>query len=139
MRLSNKSSSCKTQEVPESPGFWGHASDVAKLEHKKDRRQRKIEDDSAECSAEVATDDADITSTTCDDVDEISTLWNIVDVFADEMHPAIVLQRDKERDVIVRKQSRKKHVRSLWVWRTQRVRTTWLLLDHGALRVLEKE
>ena len=90
-------------------------------------------------------DDADITSTTCDDVDEQFDSddenwdhnWNAVDVFADEVHPASVPYKDKESDVIVSEQARKIQVRRLWVWRTRRVRTAWLLLDHGALRVLE--
>ena len=50
--------------------------EVAKLEHPKNKRQRKIEKQSVEFSAEVADmwsttmDDMDITSTTCDGVDE---------------------------------------------------------------------
>ena len=50
--------------------------EVAKLEHPKNMRQSKIEKESVEFSAEVADmwsatmDDMDITSTTCDDVDE---------------------------------------------------------------------
>ena len=49
---------------------------MAKLEHPKNKRQSKIEKESVEFSAEVADmwsatmDDMDITSTTCDDVDE---------------------------------------------------------------------
>ena len=71
--------------------------EVAKLEHPKNERQSKIEKESVEFSAEVADmcsatmDDMDITSSTCDDVDEKFDIddenwdhhWNTVDVVAD--------------------------------------------------------
>ena len=84
-------------------------------------------------SAEVADvwgatmDDMDITSTTCDEVDENFDIddenwdhyWNTVDVVADEILPAIVSERD-----VAGEQTRKK--------------TTWLMLDRVMLRVLEE-
>ena len=74
-------------------------------------------------------DDMDITSTTSDDVDEDfdnddeNWDWNTEDVVADEILPAIVLERDKECDVTAGEQTRKK--------------TTWLMLGRVMLRVLE--
>ena len=77
-------------------------------------------------------DDMDITSTTCDAVDEKFDIddenwdhhWNTVDAVADEVLPAIVPERDKECDVTASEQTRKK--------------TTWLMLDRVMLRVLEE-
>ena len=77
-------------------------------------------------------DDMDITSTTCDAVDEHFDIddenwdhhWNTVDAVADEVLPAIVSERDKECDVTASEQTRKK--------------TTWLMLDRLMLRVLEE-
>ena len=68
-------------------------------------------------------DDMDITSTTCDDVDDKFDIddenwdyyWNTVDV---------VLERDKGCDVTAGEQTRKK--------------TTWLMLGRVMLRVLEE-
>ena len=108
------------------------SGEVAKLEH------LKIGKESVEFSAEVADmwsatmDDMDITSTTCDDVDENFDIgdenwdhyWNTVDEIADEILPAIVPERDKECDVTAGEQTRKK--------------TTWLMLDRVMLRVLEE-
>ena len=96
--------------------------EVAKLEHPKNKRRSTIEKGSVEFSAEVADmwsatmDDMDITSTTCDDVDENFDIddehwnqnWNNVDVVADETLPAILPERDKECDVTAREQARKK-------------------------------
>ena len=73
-------------------------------------------------------DDKDITSTTCDDFDEKLDIgdenwdhyWNTVDVVADDILPAIVLDRDKECDVTAGEQTRKK--------------TTSLMLDRVMLR-----
>ena len=56
----------------------------------------------------------DITSTTCDDVDENFDIddenwdnyWNTVDVVTDEILAAIVPERDKECDVTAGKQTR---------------------------------
>ena len=107
---------------------------MSKLEHPK----KKIGKESVEFSAEVADiwsatmDDMDITSTTCDDVDEKFDIddenwdhyWNTVDVVADEILPAIVLEREKECDVTAGEQTRKK--------------TTWLKLDRVMLRVLKE-
>ena len=112
--------------------------EVSKLEHPKNKRQSNIEKESVEFCAEVADmwsasmDDMANTSTTCDDVDENFDIddenwdhnWNIVDVVADEIRPAIVPERDEEIDATTREQARKK--------------TTWLLLDRGTLRVLEE-
>ena len=77
-------------------------------------------------------DDMDITSTTCDDVDEKFDIndetwdhhWNTVDVVADETLPAIVPDRDKECDMTAGEEIRKK--------------TTWLMLGRVLLRVLEE-
>ena len=60
----------------------------------------------------------DITSTTCDDVDEKFDIddenwdhyWNTVDVVADEILPVIVPERDKECDVTASEQTRKKTI-----------------------------
>ena len=112
--------------------------EVAKLEHPKKKRQSKIVKESVEFSAEVADvwsatmDDMDITSTTCDVVDEKFDIddenwdhcWNTVDVAAGNMLPAIVPERDKECDVTAGEQTRKK--------------TTWLMLGRVVLRVLEE-
>ena len=98
----------------------------------------KIGKESVEFSAEVADmwsatmDDMNITSTTCDDVDENFDIddenwdhhWNTVNVVADEILPAIVPERDKECDVTASEQTRKK--------------TTWLMLARDMLRVLEE-
>ena len=127
-----------TQERYQKIGSSGGTSggEVAKLEHPKNKRQSKIEKESVEFSAEVAdmwsaTMD-DMASTTCDDVDENFDVddenwdhyWNTVDVFADEILPAIVPDRDKECDVTASDQTRKK--------------TTRLKLDRVMLRVLEE-
>ena len=107
---------------------------MSKLEHPK----KKIGKESVEFSAEVADmwsatmDDMDITSTTCDDVDEEFDIddenwdhyWNTVDVVADEILTAIVLEREKVCDVTAGEQTRKK--------------TTWLKLDRVMLRVLDE-
>ena len=75
--------------------------------------------ESVEFSAEVADmwsatmDDMDITSTTCDAVDENFDIddenwdhqWNTVDAAADEILPAIVPERDKECDVTAGEQT----------------------------------
>ena len=112
--------------------------EVAKLEHPKNKRQSEFEEESVEFSTEVADmwsatmDDMDITSTTCDDVDEKFDIddknwdhyWNTVDVVADEILPAIVPGRDKECDVTASEQTRKK--------------TTWLMLGRVMLGVLEE-
>ena len=111
---------------------------MAKLEHPKNKRQSTIEKGSVEFSAEVADewsatmDDMDITSTTCDDVDENFDIddenwdhcWNTADVVADQILPATVPERDKECDVNAGEQTRKK--------------TTSLMLDRVMLRVLEE-
>ena len=60
-------------------------------------------------------DDRDITSTTCDDVDEKFDIddenWNhycnTVDVVADEILPATLPGRNEERDVTACEQTRK--------------------------------
>ena len=76
--------------------------EVAKLEYPKNKCQSQIEKESVEFSAELADmwsatmDDMDITSTTCDDVDENFDIddqnwdhyWNTVDVVADENIPS---------------------------------------------------
>ena len=96
--------------------------DVEKIEHPKNKRQSKFGKESVEFSADVADmwsatmDDMDITSTTFDDVDEHFDIddenwdhyWNTVDVVADGILPAIVLDRDKECDVTAGEQTRKK-------------------------------
>ena len=70
---------------------------MAKLEYPKNKCQSQIEKESVEFSAEVVDmwsatmEDMDITSTTCDDVDEKFDIddenwdhnWNTVDVVAD--------------------------------------------------------
>ena len=92
---------------------------MAKLEHPKNERQSTIEKESVVFSAEVAEmwsatmDDMDITSTTCDAVGENFDIddenwdhhWNIVDAVADEVLPAIVLERDKECEVTAGEQT----------------------------------
>ena len=124
------------QKIWSSLGTSG--GEVAKLEHPKNKRQSTIGKESVEFSAEVADmksatmDDMDITSTTCDDVDEKFDIddenwdhyWNTVDVVADEILPPIVPERDKECDVTAGEQTRKK--------------TTWLMLGRVMLRVLEE-
>ena len=63
-------------------------------------------------------DDMDITSTTCDDVDEKFDIddenwdhnWNTVDVVADGTLSATVPERDKECDVTAGEQTRKKNM-----------------------------
>ena len=60
-------------------------------------------------------DDADIPSTTCDDVDEKFDIddelcghnWNVGDVVADDTRPAVGSERDKESVVTARKQARR--------------------------------
>ena len=125
-----------TQEEYQKIGSSG--GEVAKLEHPKNKRQSKFEKESVEFKAEVAEmwsatkDNMDITSTTCDDVDENFDIddenwdhnWNTVNVVADEILPAIVHEIDKECDVTACEQTRKK--------------TTWLMLDRVMLRVLEE-
>ena len=77
-------------------------------------------------------DDMDITSTTCDDVDENfdtddknwDRYWNTVDMVADEILPAVALESDKECDVTASEQTRKK--------------TTWLMLGRVMSRVLKE-
>ena len=122
-----------TQEVYQKIRSSGDTSggEVVKLEHPKNKRQSKFEKESLEFNAEVADvwsatmTDMDITSTTCDDVDENFDIddenwdhyWNTVDLVADEILAAIVLERDKECDVTASEQTRKK--------------TTWLMLGPG--------
>ena len=112
--------------------------EVEKLENPKNKRQSTMEKESVEFSAEVADmwsatmDDKDITSTTCDDFDAKLDIddenwdhyWCTVEVVADDVLPAIVSERDKECDVTVGEQTRKK--------------TTFLMLDRVMLRVLEE-